>query len=820
MISFPPRHKRYTTFLLSAMLVISCTFEALGIDVTFEVNMALKTEQGAFSPSVNFVDIAGTFNDWDGSSHRLSDPDGDLIYSVTISGFTANDNIEFKFRIDGAWDGREEFPGGGPNRKAQISEEDNLISVWYNDEIPEGAGFIIGMNTDFNKIFSKSHVRFTNETIGEFEEVQWTFEGGQPNTSSATNPLVFYDQPGEYDVSLRVSDGTETDEIIQSNFIQVSQRDKEEEDWWNETVFYQIFVRSFKDSDGDGIGDFKGLIEQLDYLNDGDPETIDDLGIGGIWLMPIHPSPSYHGYDVTDYTSVNTDYGTMADFDEFMEEARRRGIKVIIDFVVNHTSTDHPWFQSSRADRNARERDYFIWRENKPDQRGPWGQEVWHSGETGYYYGLFWGGMPDLNYDNPEVFQIIRDAADFWLLDKKIDGFRLDAVKFIDETGDQLEDTEGTFEFWERFQRAMKFSNPQSLSVGEAWTSTDKILPYLRDNEGMDMCFEFDLAGAILNSVQTEHYGAVQRQVQNVYNVYPDQQWGTFLTNHDMNRSIDLLGNSIEQAKTAAAIYMTLPGVPFVYYGEELGMRGVKPDEFIRRPMQWTGGTNVGFTSGTPWIFPDRSEPMRNVETENSDPNSLLNWYRKLIHLRTEEPSLNRGSYRPLLSDNTSILAFERSDDQYSTFVFINLSDNKISANIDTRLVASLAENGMYTDLLTGNSQLLDIQDQTVITEMQFSPREVVILQAEVVVSDGIDIQNSKTVEVFPNPTSAQLHITWPDALERNLRYEIYSFDGQRIVQSTIEPEGTFDVSALSEGPYWILFYSGKERFIGSFVKI
>ena len=198
--------------------------------------------------------------------------------------------------------------------------------------------------------------------------------------------------------------------------------------WWNETVFYEIFVRSFYDSDGDGIGDIQGIIEKLDYLNDGNPETDDDLGITGIWLMPVAQSPSYHGYDVIDYETIEEDYGTNEDFQQLMEEAHNRGIKIIVDLVMNHCSSQHPWFVA--ASQNEPEYyDWFRWSNSYPGYMGPWGQQVWHMADNGkYYYGLFWGGMPDLNYENSEVKDEMWDIAEFWLTEMNVDGFRCDAV--------------------------------------------------------------------------------------------------------------------------------------------------------------------------------------------------------------------------------------------------------------------------------------------------------------------------------------------------------------------------------------------------------
>jgi alpha-amylase len=219
-----------------------------------------------------------------------------------------------------------------------------------------------------------------------------------------------------------------------------TQRSEKEQDqssasWWNATTWYEIFVRSFKDSDGDGIGDFQGIISQLDYLNDGNPDTTTDLGITGIWLMPIMPSPSYHGYDITDYLAVNPDYGTMQDFKALLEACHARGIRVIIDFVVNHTSSEHPWFQAALKG-DPTYKDYYVWQKKDPATNGPWGQDPWHKGTNNeYYYGAFWGGMPDLNYHNPKVIEEVYAVSDYWVKEVGVDGFRIDAARYLFEEG-------------------------------------------------------------------------------------------------------------------------------------------------------------------------------------------------------------------------------------------------------------------------------------------------------------------------------------------------------------------------------------------------
>src|SRR5687767_12780971 len=261
--------------------------------------------------------------------------------------------------------------------------------------------------------------------------------------------------------------------------------------WWNDRVFYEIFVRSFYDSDGDGIGDLQGVIEKLDYLNDGDPDTTDDLGVTGIWLMPVMEAPSYHGYDVTDYRKVDPDYGTNEDFRRLVNEAHERGIIVITDFVVNHTSTEHPWFQDSVQ--GGEHADWYVWSDTDPGTRGPSGQVVWHPADNGrYYYAVFWEGQPDLNLANPDVKAEIYDVARFWLEDMGADGFRIDGARHIIEDEASQVDTPETIAWLTDFREHVRSINPDALVVGEVWTSSSTVARYVP--EALDLGFEFTLA--------------------------------------------------------------------------------------------------------------------------------------------------------------------------------------------------------------------------------------------------------------------------------------------------------------------------------------
>jgi len=475
------------------------------------------------------------------------------------------------------------------------------------------------------------------------------------------------------------------------------------EPWWNDTVFYELFVRSFYDSDGDGTGDINGLIKRLDYLNDGDPATTDDLGITGLWLMPIMESPSYHGYDVVDYYQVDQEYGDNEVFREFINEAHTRGIRVIVDLVLNHTSRQHPWFQEANHP-DSLQRDWYIWVDQSLDYSGPWGQRVWHRGRGGFYYALFWDGMPDLNLENPEVTAQMYDATRFWLEEMGVDGFRLDAVKHLIEDGAIQENTPETHEWLGGFYTFYKGVAPDAFTVGEAWTSTSEVLEYTGDE--VDMAFQFDLAQDILGSVTTGLGSLYVEEMASIISTYPPGQYGTFITNHDQNRVLSQLNGDINAAKVAGSILLTSPGVPFIYYGEEIGMLGVKPDEDIRRPMQWSAeNQGAGFTDGRPWRPPYKDYETRNVAEQKDDPDSLLNHYRSLINLRNNHEALRIGDWALVETGSDQLIAFMRSAETESLLVLINPDRNTVQ-DYELSLQTGPLQSGSEIQLLFGSGSL------------------------------------------------------------------------------------------------------------------
>jgi alpha-amylase len=461
--------------------------------------------------------------------------------------------------------------------------------------------------------------------------------------------------------------------------------------WWNYAVFYELSVPSFYDSNHDGIGDFNGLIEKLDYLNDGDPNTTTDLGITGIWLLPIHPSPSFHGYDVMDYYAINPDYGTMDDFRRLVDEMHRGGIRVIIDLAVNHTSSQHPWFIQSQ-DPQSPYRNWYVWADADPGWKGPWNQQVWYPLNNAYYYAFFWEGMPDLNYSNPDVTAEMENITRFWLNDVGIDGFRLDAIGSLIEEGSVTIETKSSHDWFANYYKFYKGIAPDAMTIGEVWREDAVVVPWVADHE-VDLAFDFDLSAAMLASVIDENSSRILDTLRSGTSQFPEGQYGTFLTNHDMMRVVYQLGGNPEEAKVAASLYLVLPGVPFIYYGEEIGMASKKID---RLPMQWSASQYAGFSDVIPTMMPDNQYATVNVSAQASDPNSLLSHYRTLISLRNSHPALRTGELYLLSTLDQGLFACLRTTSDESILVVLNLTGSPIQ-DYQLSLDASTLPQGEYS---------------------------------------------------------------------------------------------------------------------------
>ena len=475
-------------------------------------------------------------------------------------------------------------------------------------------------------------------------------------------------------------------------------------DWKRGAVCYEIFVRSFYDSNGDGIGDLNGVTQKLDYINDGNPDTRSDLGATCIWLMPVAESPSYHGYDVSNYYRVEPDYGTNDDFKHLVAEAHRRGIHVLVDMVLNHASSEHPYFQDALRNPDSPYRSWFRWSSTKPATKGPWGQEVWHHSPVRdeFYYGIFWSGMPDLNYETPAVRDEAKKVARFWIEQMGVDGFRLDAVPYLVESGDTLSGSAGTHAFLREYGQYVRSIAPNSYTVGEVWDSVGAMLPYYPDQ--LDSHFAFELSDAIINAVRSGSAKNLLQGYLRLQRLLPPERWSPFLRNHDQTRTMTELRGDVSRAKVAATLLLTLPGLPFVYYGEEIGMTGDKPDERLRTPMQWSRTLHAGFSSGSPWEALQPDTLTASVAPEDADANSLLNLYRRLIHLRAENSALASGQLIPLSASSDGVAAYLRRAGRHTMLVVANLTNAPL-ARVSIASVGAALDSGRYSGkVLIGNS--------------------------------------------------------------------------------------------------------------------
>ncbi len=434
------------------------------------------------------------------------------------------------------------------------------------------------------------------------------------------------------------------------------------QNWWQDAVFYEVFVRSFYDTDNNGIGDFNGITQKLNYLQ--------ELGINAIWLMPIHPSPSYHGYDVINYFAVNNDYGTMKDFENLLKEAHKRDMHIIIDLVINHTSAIHPFFIDANSNPDSPYRDWYVWSDESQGND-------WHQGNKGFYYGLFWSGMPDLNYNNPKVTDFMNRVVEYWLTDVGVDGFRVDAAKHLIEDGGQTENTPATHDWYKDFYTTYKANHPEAYTVGEVFGAGGFIVKTYQNQ--LDQIFNFELASGMVNSAKGESNTGINSALKFTLKEIDDGNFATFLTNHDQNRVMSVLNGNEEKAKLAAFMLLTLPGTPFLYYGEEIGMQGKKPDEDIRLPMQWSAEDNAGFSGSKPWREPKTDYPQANVAMQENNPNSLLSYYRELIQLRLSHPALRKGSTITVGTGNSGVYSILRIGEDEQLLILANLTGEAIT---------------------------------------------------------------------------------------------------------------------------------------------
>ena len=473
---------------------------------------------------------------------------------------------------------------------------------------------------------------------------------------------------------------------------------------YNGRVFYEIFVRAFYDSDGDRIGDLQGVTQKLDYL--------EDLGVRGIWLMPITKATSYHGYDTEDYYAIDDDYGTIEDLKILLKEAHKREIKVVMDLVINHTSWEHPYFKEARENENSPYRDYYIWTKDmeKKLERSPMSTLAWaqNGNKDELYYAAFYEGMPDLNYDNPKVEEEMQQVAKYYL-DLGIDGFRLDAAKWI------FNEKEKNIEFWNRFQEYVHSINEEAVLIGEVWDAPYNICEYAGV---LDSFFDFNLGGTLTNAINSRTLSNVVYTYQSIEEMYKEEDntfvLAPFLSNHDQTRVMNVLGEDVNKMKVAAAIYLNLPGTPYIYYGEELGMTGTKPDERIREPFLWS---STDENQNTNWI--DSTNPKEKVALDKQleDKDSLYQWYKALINLRNEHKALSVGELEEVDTPTSKIFGMKRMYEEEEIYILASLSDQEESIEL---------EEGIYKVLLSSEGVAEEIGQQTNMITLE--PNQILIV--------------------------------------------------------------------------------------------
>jgi len=505
------------------------------------------------------------------------------------------------------------------------------------------------------------------------------------------------------------------------------QTDSQGRQWWQNAVFYEIYPRSFADSNNDGIGDLNGITSKLDYLH--------ELGVDAIWITPCFPSPQVDfGYDVSDYKAIDPMYGTMKDFDHLVAEAKKRNIRVILDFVVNHTSDQHKWFLDSRSSKTSKYRDWYIWRDGKGNQppnnwQSEFGVPAWtFDKKTGqYYYNYFYPQQPDLNWRNPAVKDAMLDVTRFWYK-RGVAGFRLDAVDTLFEDPNLTDNppSPGKDKFGRpNFARIHNTKLPEvhtalqdlrkiadeynAVLIGETWTKDITELKNYYGENSNELQMPMDLMFGTVNKLSAPEF---RRQIAAVDTA---GGWPVFvISNHDMVRSYNRYGDGVhnnEIAKLMASLYLTLRGSPIIYYGEELGMENndpkrkedVKDPQGItgwpgeigrdgeRTPMQWSDAKNAGFSNAKPWLPVPPSYKTHNAETEMKDPNSILSVYRQLLAMRHTEPALVNGTYTALNENDPNVLSYLRKDKDDAILVMLNMSNTpqKIKLNLESQGYAS-----------------------------------------------------------------------------------------------------------------------------------
>ncbi len=497
--------------------------------------------------------------------------------------------------------------------------------------------------------------------------------------------------------------------------------------WYKKALIYELHIRAFHDSNGDGHGDIPGLIEKLPYLQ--------DLGVDCLWLLPHYPSPLRDdGYDIADYYGIHPDYGTLADFQRLVEAAHQRGIRILTELVVNHTSDQHPWFQESRRDPKSPKRDWYVWSDTDDKYKGTriifldtersnW---TWDPVAKQYFWHRFFSHQPDLNYDNPEVQEAMLDVMRFWL-NMGVDGFRCDAVPYLFEReGTNCENLPETHAFLKRLRKTIDTEYPNKMLLAEANQWPADVRVYFGDGDEFNMGFHFPVMPRLFMALRKEDRTPIVEILQQTPDIPDNCQWAIFLRNHDeltlemvtdedrdymyreyamdprmrinlgiRRRLAPLMDNGRRRIELMHSLLFTLPGTPVLYYGDEIGMGDniyLGDRNGVRTPMQWTGDRNAGFSRAdySRLYAPVIADPVYgyqaiNVEAQERTKTSLLNWVKRLIKVRQRYPAFAMGRLRFVNPDNRKVLAFVREWDGQAFMVICNLSRFAQPAVVDLR---------------------------------------------------------------------------------------------------------------------------------------
>ena len=497
--------------------------------------------------------------------------------------------------------------------------------------------------------------------------------------------------------------------------------------WYKDAIIYQLHVRTFCDSNGDGIGDFPGLMQKLDYLQ--------ELGVNVIWLLPFFPSPLRDdGYDISDYTAVHPSYGLLEDFKAFLAAAHDRGMRIIIELVLNHTSDQHSWFQESRSSRENPKRDWYVWSETDDHYKGvriifvdtEMSNWAWDPLSKSYYWHRFFNHQPDLNYDNPAVFEAMWNVMKFWL-EMGVDGFRLDAVPYlVEREGTSCENLPETHAIIRELRKRVDQEYPGKMLLAEANQWPSDVCLYFGEADEFHMAFHFPLMPRMFMSVQLEDRKPIVEILEQTPQIPDSCQWCLFLRNHDeltlemvtdierdymydeyakdkgmrlnlgiRRRLSPMMDNDRWRIQLLNGLLMSMPGTPIIYYGDEIGMGDnvyLGDRNGVRTPMQWNGGWNAGFSGADPerLYSPLISNPVYgyqaiNVESQRRSQHSLLSWMKRIIYVRKSSRVLSRGSIEFLKPSNHRVLAYVRQLGEEKILVVNNLSKSAQAVELDLR---------------------------------------------------------------------------------------------------------------------------------------